>query len=93
VSAIVPRILNEEEAAIYLGVSVPTLQHKRPDTPVRYTKETFEAEYQKGQIVPPPFVVMANGKNGKKGYDIRELDAYIDMLPRMGQLPKEEEDQ
>jgi hypothetical protein len=57
-------------------------------TPKRYTRETFEAELQKGRLVPPPFVVMG----GKIGYDIRDLDTYINMLPRMGQLPKEAEE-
>jgi hypothetical protein len=70
-SGITPRGLSEVEAAKYLGFSVATLQKKRTETPVRYTRETWEAELAKGRIVPPPYVVAGSGKNGMKLYDIR----------------------
>jgi hypothetical protein len=78
-SGVVPRLYNEAEAAIYLGMSVSTLQHLRMRTPERYTRETWLAELKKGRIMPPPFV-----KQGKDiSYDSRDMDMYIDMLPRM----------
>jgi hypothetical protein len=92
-SGILPRLLNEAEAAIYLGMSVSTLQNIRAATPKRYTKETWRSELAKGKIVPPPFVPMSEGKKPKIGYDIRDLDTYIDILPRMGRLPKDYEDE
>lgn len=83
---VTPRLLTEEEASIYTGIPVHTLQQLRPKTPKRWTEETLAAALRKGRIVPLPYVPV--GRSIK--YDVRALDRYIEMLPVMGKLPEAE---
>jgi hypothetical protein len=85
-SGIGPRLINEEEAAIYIGISARTLQDLRGATPKRWTRETLKDAMSKGGIVPPPFVEVGS----KRLYDIKKLDIWIDLLPQMGELPVKE---
>jgi hypothetical protein len=50
---IVPQLLTEKEAAIYLGFAVNTLQQWRGRTPKRYTKETMAAAAARGERIYP----------------------------------------
>ncbi|GHT01134.1 hypothetical protein AGMMS50276_28540 [Synergistales bacterium] len=85
-STVRPRLLSVDEAAVMIGISVNTLNSLRTETPKRYTKETFDAAVAKGRIPPPPYVKLGNSVR----YDTRDIDMWIDRLPHMGDLPKEE---
>ena len=78
-----PRLLNEEQASIYLGLSVSRLRSLRAATPPRFTAETFAAALEKGEIVPIPYLKIG----GAVRYDARRLDAWIDRQNVVGQMP------
>jgi len=81
--AILPRLMNEEQAAIYLSLSVSRLRSLRAETPLRFTKETFQAALDKGGIAPIPYLKIG----GAVRYDARKLDTWIDRQMVIGQLP------
>ncbi|MCR4819353.1 MAG: hypothetical protein K5841_10390 [Fretibacterium sp.] len=83
--ALMPRLLNEEQASIYLGLSVSKLRSLRPATPLRFTAETFAAALEKGEIVPIPYLKIG----GAVRYDTRKLDAWIDRQFVIGRLPSD----
>ncbi|GHS85580.1 hypothetical protein AGMMS49957_01940 [Synergistales bacterium] len=87
-SSVAPRLLSVEEAAIYTGLSVGTLRNMSGRRPVRWTKETFDAEIEKGHIPAIPVVAVSKTRTF---FDLRDLDKWIDMFPRIGALPMEEE--
>ena len=80
-----PRLMNESEAAIYLGLSVARLRVLRADTPLRFTKETFQAALDSGETVPIPFLKIG----GSVRYDVKKLDMWIDRQRVIGDLPTE----
>ena len=82
-----PELLTEQEAAIFLGVSVKTLQDWRTRTPARWTPETLDMLRTEGKIIPPPFRTM--GRNVK--YERKALVWWITLLPSMGTFPEEVE--
>ncbi len=82
---LLPRLLNEEQASIYLGLSVSRLRSLRAETPLRFTKETFTAALEKGEIVPIPYLKIG----GAVRYDAKKLDTWIDRQTVIGQLPVE----
>ena len=83
--ALTPRLLNEEQASIYLGLSVSRLRSLRAATPLRFTAETFAAALEKGEIVPIPYLKIG----GAVRYDTKRLDAWIDRQSVIGRLPVE----
>lgn len=85
VAPVAPRLLFEEQAAAYLNLSVHTLRNLRPDTPQRYTEETFKAALSKGEVAPLPYLNIG----GPVRYDIRLLDAWIERQNVVGRLPEE----
>lgn len=87
VAPIVPRLLVEEQAALYLNLSDRTLRNLRLETPLRYTEETFRAALEKGGLVPIPYLKIG----GAVRYDIRMLDAWIERQQVVGRLPQEED--
>jgi len=86
VAPVTPRLLVEEQAALYLNLSDLTLRKLRAETPVRYTEETFKAALAKGGLAPIPYLKIG----GAVRYDIRMLDAWIERQQVVGRLPEEE---
>ncbi len=84
-AVITPRLLTEEDAAIYLGVSVGTLRNKRGDTPLRWTEETWKRVLEGEEIPPIPFKKIGTSVR----YDIQMLDRWIDVQMTVGRLPGE----
>ena len=84
-AAIAPRLLDEFEAAIYLGLSVGSLRRLRTATPIKFTNETFQAAIDSGGAVPIPYIRIG----GSVRYDVKKLDMWVDRQRVIGDLPTE----
>ena len=84
VGAIKPRLVDEHGLSIYTGIAVSSLQNARGELPKKWTIERLKAEMERGLVSPPVTLV-----GGKKMYDLNQVDKWIDLLPRWGQLPEE----
>jgi hypothetical protein len=84
-------LLTTKMVAARIALSPQTLQNWRGLTPKRYSVEIMKAMAARGERIYPPFIKLGSSRNAPIRYIESELNEWINLMPKFGQLPKEEE--
>jgi hypothetical protein len=84
-SDIKKRYVDEYGVSIYTSLPVSMLRKIcKKNKP--WTQENLKAAFDRGETIAPPYIEI----DGKKLFDLKEIDRWIDSLPHFGELPREE---